>query len=258
MNPQFEHDRRLTLENRKKLATNRNLLHWYKELYQFIFAGIEDLAARRILEIGSGMSPARQFVPGLITSDILELDYLDHAFDCHEIDRYAGIPDGSLDIITFTNVLHHLNNPLRFLERSHAKLAPGGMIILVEPYLSVISTLIYRYIHHELLDTAIAEPVLNNIEGPLTSANSALPYMIFFSGRGWDRTLRQYYDFNASEARFFTGLAYMATGGISRVLPIPAGLYRMLFRVDQWLATSLPDVYSSFFVLRLVKKGGQQ
>ena len=254
MKSQFEFDRLQTLQNKKKLVNNGNLLYWYRELYRFIFAGINDIGAKRILEIGSGMSPAKLFIPTIITSDILELEHLEHCFDCHDIDRYDGIPDGSLDIIILTNVLHHLENPRLFLERAHAKLINGGMIILVEPYLSALSHLIYRHIHHECLDTTIAEPLLQHIDGPLASANIALPHLIFFSGRGWDQALECRYRFAASDVRFFTGLSYMATGGISHIVPLPKTIYKIMFWMDQCLASLFPNLYSSFFTLRLIKK----
>ena len=43
------------------------------------------------------------------------LDYLDLVFDCHEMDKLDAIKDNSIDVITLTNVLHHLKALLHFL-----------------------------------------------------------------------------------------------------------------------------------------------
>src|ERR1044071_8780275 len=96
-------DRAATLRNRARLAANKNLLFWYRELYRDQFKEFPNPAALSILEIGSGTSPLKQFLPNVVTSDVLDLDYLDVVFDCHEIDKLDAIKDNSLDVITLTN-----------------------------------------------------------------------------------------------------------------------------------------------------------
>ena len=115
-------DRAATLRNRARLGANKNLLFWYRELYRDQFKDLPNPAALSILEIGSGTSPLKQFLPNVVTSDVLYLDYLDLVFDCHEIDKLDAIKDNSLDVITLTNVLHHLKNPIAFLNRAASKL----------------------------------------------------------------------------------------------------------------------------------------
>src|SRR5438094_10668773 len=92
-------DRAVTLRNRARLGANQNLLFWYRELYRDQFRDFPNPAALSILEIGSGTSPLKQFLPNVITSDVLDLDYLDLVFDCHQIDKLDAIEDDSLDVI---------------------------------------------------------------------------------------------------------------------------------------------------------------
>ena len=140
---------------------------------------------KQILEIGSGTSPLKLFYPSVVTSDVLPLDYLDHVFDCHDIDRYDGIADHSVDVISLTNVLHHLRDPLEFLTKATRKLKPGGEVIAVEPYFSALSYPLYKLLHHEPVDFGIARPRLESIEGPLSSSNQAIPHMLFVSRPDW-------------------------------------------------------------------------
>src|SRR4051794_18865275 len=112
---QEEKDRAATLRNRARLSANPNLLFWYRELYRDQFRDLPNPATLSILEIGSGTSPLKQFFSNVITSDVLDLDYLDLVFDCHDIDKLDAIKDSSLDVITLTNVLHHLKSPVAFL-----------------------------------------------------------------------------------------------------------------------------------------------
>ena len=105
---------------------NRNLLFWYRELYRDQFKDLPDPATLSILEIGSRTSPLKRFLSNVVTSDVLELDYLDLVFDCHDIDKLNAIKDNSLDLITLTNVLHHLKSPIAFLNAAATKLRSVG------------------------------------------------------------------------------------------------------------------------------------
>ncbi|PYJ12762.1 MAG: hypothetical protein DME94_11730, partial [Verrucomicrobia bacterium] len=164
-------DRAATLRNRARLSANKNLLFWYGELYRDQFKDFPNPGALSILEIGSGTSPLKQFLSNVVTSDVLDLDYLDLVFNCHEIDKLDAIKDKSLDVITLTNVLHHLKSPIVFLNGAAAKLKSGGKVIATEPFFSLVSTPIWKHLHYESVDFSISEPELMQAHGPLTSAN---------------------------------------------------------------------------------------
>lgn len=247
----YDHDVRVTLANRESLQKNQNLMYWYGQLYGRLFSGIADLNRKTILEIGSGASPLKYFYPQVVTTDVLALEYLDHVFDCHEIDSYKGISDHSIDILTLTNVLHHLRDPLHFLANATKKLKPGGWVILVEPYFSALSYPIYKLLHHEPVDFSVREPRLDGIEGPLSTSNQAIPYKIFFTMREWRERLSGFYDLSMLEIQFFSSLSYMLTGGISHRLPVPGWFYRRYFAFDRRLADLAPTLFASFFIARI-------
>ena len=247
-------DRAVTLRNRARLGANQNLLFWYRELYRDQFKGFPDWATLSVLEVGSGTSPLKQFLPNVVTSDVLDLDYLDLVFDCHEIDKFDAIRDESIDVITVTNVLHHLKSPVAFLNRAANKLKPNGQVIATEPFFSTLSTPIFKYLHHERVDFEIAEPEVKNVRGPLASANIALPWLIFFRRRDWADDLSENYDVANASVRFFSAVSYMATGGISHKLPVPTWLYRAFFPVDLFLSRRFPRLCASFFTIVLSRR----
>jgi SAM-dependent methyltransferase len=251
---QYEEDRAKTLRNRRKLNANANLLYWYRQLYHEQFAGLDDITALRILEIGSGVSPLKRFYETVLTSDVLQLDYLDYVFDCHNIDRFEQIADASLDVIALTNVLHHLKDPIEFLRKAALKLKEGGHIVATEPYFSTLSTFIFKHLHHEAVDLHVTQPVLTDIKGPLASANIALPWLIFIRNPAWRERLRDRLNPAPGSLLAFSSISYMATGGISHRIPIPALLYRLLFHVDLFLSRRFPKLFASFFTIRLTRK----
>jgi SAM-dependent methyltransferase len=251
----YDHDLQQTLQNRKRLRGNSNLLYWYEQLYRDVFGSVADLKSKSILEIGSGTSPLKLFYPQVVTSDVLKLDYLDHVFDCHEIDRYDAIPDRSVDIMTMTNVLHHVKDPLVFLKKAAAKLRAGGEVVMIEPYMSTLSYPIYHYLHHEPVDFSIKRPVLDAVEGPLSSSNQAIPHMLFTMRPEWLEELSAQYDTSNVGISYFSGLSYSVSGGISRSSYLPHFIYRPLFHADRALARLTPKLYASFFIVRLKSVG---
>jgi SAM-dependent methyltransferase len=247
-------DRAATLRNRARLSANKNLLFWYRELYRDQFKDLPNPATLSVLEVGSGTSPLKLFRPNVVTSDVLDLDYLDLVFDCHDIDKLDAIKDESLDVITLTNVLHHLKSPIAFLNRAANKLKPGGKVIATEPFFSLLSTPIFTYLHHEPVDLRIAEPELENVHGPLASANIALPWLIFCRRRDWLERLKENYDVYRLSVRPFSALSYMMTGGISRRVPIPGPFYRAMFPIDLALSRYLPSRCASFFTVVMKRR----
>ena len=247
-------DRDTTLRNRARLSTNKNLLFWYRELYRDQFRDLPNASRLSVLEVGSGTSPLKQFLSNVITSDVLDLDYLDFVFDCHEIDKLDAIKDNSIDVITLTNVLHHLKNPIAFLNCAANKLKSGGKVIATEPFFSVLSAPIFKYLHHEPVDFRISEPELEKVQGPLASANIALPRLIFFRRPEWLESLNKNFDVATLSTRRFSALSYMATGGISHKLPIPHFLYRALFSTDLAVSRHFPRFCAAFFTLTLTRR----
>jgi hypothetical protein len=247
-------DRSLTLRNRERLRGNQNLMFWYRELYRDQFRDFTNPAALSILEVGSGTSPLKQFLSNVTTSDLLDLDYLDLVFDCHQIDKVDAIKDESLDVITLTNVLHHLKQPIAFLNGAASKLKSGGKVIATEPFFSVVSSPIFKYLHHEAVDLRISEPGLRDVQSPLASANIGLPWLIFFQRREWLERLNDKFDLTRLAVRPFSAFSYLATGGISRKLPVPHLIYRMFFRVDLALSRCVPTFCATFFTAILTRR----
>lgn len=243
-----------TLNNRKALLQKTNLLYWYKQLYERLLGNKKNVCGLRILEVGSGTSPLKHFYPSVLTSDIMPLGYVDYVFDAHQIDGVSDIENESLDVIALTNVLHHLQDPICFLSRAVKKLRPGGRVIMVEPYFSNLSKLIYLYLHHEPTDFDVNDPCLSEVAGPLSSANIAIPHMIFWGDKNWSNELLKYYTIDESKTFYYSGLSYMATGGISHNILMPHWLYKRIWKIDNWLANSFHRKFAAFFSITLIKK----
>ena len=246
-------DTKRTVENKKALKKNVNLLYWYMKLYEQMFKDIIDFDRKKILEVGSGTSPLTIFHPHVMTSDILDIDYVDYKIDCMQINKFSKIKDFNLDIITCTNVLHHLKNPVEFLLKASKKLKLGGLIIFTEPYFSFLSKLVYTNFHREKSDFLVENPELNNVIGPLSSANMAIPFLIFFSNKIWKEEVKKIYSIKKNQIKYFSSVSYFLTGGISHRFPVPHMFYKLFFFLDAFFVKIAPKFFSSFFILVLKK-----
>lgn len=76
------------------------------------------------------------------TLEMLDVQSLAHEMDitlisCPDLqaaDAFDSIPDSSINVILFTEIIEHLTfNPIRFWKQIHRILAPGGRLIITTP-----------------------------------------------------------------------------------------------------------------------------
>jgi len=118
----------------KKLYT-----HWYKEiLQQFKPEGI-------CLEIGGGTGNFKEFYPNTICTDIVNLPWLDLITTAEKL----PFKKHSFDNIILFDVLHHIENPYYFFSEALRVLKTNGRLIMMEPFISVLSWPVYHFLHPE-------------------------------------------------------------------------------------------------------------
>lgn len=249
---EYYSDLKWAQSNWTKIQKNNNLLFWYKELYSEIFSNFKDFEKLSVLELGGGTSPVKKFFPHVVTADIMSLEHVDHCVDIYNISSYEGFSDKNFDLILMINTFHHLSEPILALNEIAKKLNTGGAIIMVDPFFSLLSSFIYKNFHHEKIDFTVEKPFIDVTSGPLTASNMAIPHKIFFIEKKWMEEIK--ITFNILNIKYFSSLSYMATGGVSRIIPFFHPAYKKFFRFDSYVAKRFPKVFASFFYVHLVKK----
>ena len=82
--------------------------------------------------------------------------------------------------IVMVDVLHHVEFPLSFLREAQRVLRSGGRIIMVEPAITLGSTLFYRLLHQEPVRTS-SDPLTEGTPNPRRDpydSNEAIPTLI--------------------------------------------------------------------------------
>jgi SAM-dependent methyltransferase len=232
---------------RRVLRKKRFLRQLYEEWYAFISAVFSE-GEGPILELGSGPGFLKDFVPELITSE---------PFCCSEVDvvlqaEQLPIPDGTLRGIVMMNVLHHLSQPRRFFTEAVRCLQPGGVLIMIEPWVTPWSRLVYAKVHHEpFKPKATAWEFPHG--GPLSGANGALPWIAFERDRAqFER------EFPELQIRFIkpcTPFRYLVCGGLSLRSLMPGWAFGLWRRIENCLHPWM-QTWAMFAQIMLVRDQG--
>ncbi len=176
---------------------------WYSAIAQRIPAG-----RGRVLELGSGAGFLEEYLPDVVRSEIFECPGIDTVLDaCH-----MPIRPASLRAIVMTDVLHHIPDVRRFFHEATLAVRPGGAVIMVEPWVTTWSTLIYKHLHHEPFVPDVTHWEFD-ASGPLSGANGALPWIVFQRDRAVFE--REFPEWTIEEVRPMMPFRYLLSGGVS-------------------------------------------
>lgn len=180
----------------------------YLEWYAGLTAALPGPETGPALELGSGGGFLKEVTPNLVTSEIFYLPQIDLVLDGLAL----PFPNASLRGIVMTNVFHHIPRPRIFLQEASRCLVPGGILAMVEPWVTPWSKQIYQHMHHEPFDPAMPAWEFP-ASGPLSSANGALPWIIFQRDR--QQFQQQFPELQIHSIAPWMPLRYLLSGGVS-------------------------------------------
>jgi SAM-dependent methyltransferase len=219
-------------------------------LYDDMFQRIADHAIDGpTLELGGGVGNLKVKIPSLISSDIQFARWLDLVVDAQQL----PFGSGSLANIVMLDVLHHVEFcSLLFTEASRV-LRPGGRMVLVEPGITLGSTLFYRMLHHEpvvMNVDPLAEGTPDRERNPYES-NQAIPTLL--ATRYREQFHRKFPDLNIRETQWLSFAAYPLSGGFKRWSLISEKTARILLSIERKLEPVLGRLFG-FRLLMVIEK----
>jgi SAM-dependent methyltransferase len=241
-------DPRTTLHHRDVILSKPFLKKLYVEWYTHFKNVTAEINSKipdgEILEIGSGGGFLQQVIPGIITSDILDLGTCDMIFSAEEI----PLPDHSLSAIVMLNVFHHIPKPALFLKEAQRVLKKGGKIIMIEPANSFWSRIVYKNFHHEPFDPKGGWEIEST--GPLSGANGALPWIYFKRDKAaFEKTFPE---LKLEKFRYHTPLRYLISGGLSLKQLVPSWSFSF-FKGVEWLMRPFKNQFGMFVTIEITK-----
>lgn len=215
---------------------------WYNQFKQYVNYKDGDI----ILEIGSGGGFLKDIFPEVITSDILELPVCDKCFPAENI----PYDDDSVKAIFMLNVLHHIPDTPKFFEEAERVLKKGGILYMIEPSNTLISRFFNQKIHYEPFDPKAKEWTFPS-NGPLSSANGALPWIIFKRDIAKFETM--FPQLKLKEIKLHTPIRYILSGGLSFKTPFGARSFKPITFIEK-IFTPLYPLTALFQTIIVEKK----
>lgn len=187
----------------KKAFLREIYREWYDMIAEALPAGEEP-----VLEIGAGAGFLGEKIPNIISSEVFFCRGISLVMDATRM----PFRNRSLRAVVMTDVLHHIPEATEFFRESIRVLRPGGRVIMIEPWVSAWSRFVYGKLHHEPFDPASADWSFPR-SGPLSGANSALPWLIFERDRELFRKL--FPELRVLKIELLMPFRYLLSGGLS-------------------------------------------
>lgn len=211
---------------------------WYKEI-----AGLVPEGPGRVLEIGSGAGFFSEVFPEAITSEVFPVPGISLLADAQALPFRAR----SLKAIVMADVFHHLPDCARFLDSAAACLREGGAIIMIEPWVTPFSRLVYGNLHHEPFEPD-AQSWTFPSTGPLSGANGALPWMVFQRDR--EEFARRFPSWRIDFLKLDMPFSYLLSGGVSMRSLLPGAAFGPVRSMERLLKPFM-DKLALFALIRL-------
>jgi SAM-dependent methyltransferase len=187
---------------REKVFLRRIYERWYRDIAACLPPGPEP-----VLEIGAAGGFLQTRLHKRLGLDVLPAPGVDMLGDAREL----PVRDACLRALVLVNVLHHVPSPVQFFHEAARVLSPGGIMVMVEPWVTRWSCFVYSRLHHEPF--APHAPSWNlPAGGPLSMANGALPWILLKRDR--KRFFAACPGWTIQEIKPMMPFCYLASGGI--------------------------------------------
>ena len=220
--PSTTAERREALQ--RKPLLRRIYADWYARLRQAL-----PPEEGPVVEVGTGPGFLKQVLPEAIATDLIPGPHLDVVLDACCL-PFAG---GCLRAVLMTDVLHHIPRPRAFLAEAARCVRAGGVLAMIEPWVTPWSGFVYARVAHEPFQPRAAQWEFAP-GGPLSQANTALPWILFSRDRATFEA--EYPMWRIDAVQPFMPLLYILSGGFSYPPLVPAATYGLWARLERWLA----------------------
>jgi SAM-dependent methyltransferase len=211
---------------------NRNAEIWkskallrdvYFQMYAKLAQWIDTSVPGKIIEIGSGIGNFGEFRSDVVLTDQSIHPWIDLTCSGYQL----PFRDRTLSHIVMVDVFHHLSAPRAFFDGARSLMANGGRVIVLEPYISLMSAVAYGIFHDEPI--AWRAKIEDTPSTDYYAAQGNATRLLFGDLEwlpGWRVVHRE----------AFSAFPYLLSGGFSRPALYPRKLLPMFNAVDRALS----------------------
>jgi SAM-dependent methyltransferase len=218
----------------------------YNDFYDRIAAAC---VTGKTIEIGGGIGTLKQRFSNVVATDIQFSPWLDLVADGQKL---PFAPDVASNIV-MVDVLHHVEFPVVFFREAERVLRTGGRIVMVEPAITLGSTLFYRLLHQERVVTS-ADPLVTGAPDPERDphdSNQAIPTLI--ATRDRPRFHALFPRLRIERVDWFSLAVYPMSGGFKAWSLVPASLARHMLRLER-AVEPMTGRFIAFRMLLVIEK----
>lgn len=140
------------------------------------------------VELGAGVAPIARTFPEVLATDVLPGPGIDRVLDAQRLE----LGDGSVRALYGQNCFHHFPDPSSFFSEAQRVVAPGGGVLLIEPYYGPLASVVFRELFTSEDFDKTMQGWSSDASGPMHGANQALSYIVFERDRErFEREFRQ-------------------------------------------------------------------
>lgn len=218
----------------------------YQDYYQRMLTHINP---GKTLEIGGGTGNLKSYLPDVISTDILQVHWLDLSCDAQAL----PFANQSFDTLVAMDVLHHIENPIFFFQEVQRVLKNKGRLILLEPAITKISWFFYHFFHQEpvLLKVNPLLQVFKNPNKDPFDANQAIPELIF--GKYFKQFSQMFPNLTLRKKSYLSLWSYPLSGGFKKWCLVPQNWIDFLLKIEKFLEKILGR-HIGFRLLLVVEK----
>lgn len=233
-----------TLVHRDLIKSKKFLGSLYEQWYSEFVRELDGCPPGLLVELGSGGGRLKEWIPGLITSDVIELPTNDLTFSALEM----PFEDGSVAAIFMTDTMHHIPDAEKFLREVGRVLADQGKLVMIEPANTLWGRFIFRNFHHEPFEPGGTWFIPQS--GPLSGANGALPWIVF--QRDHPVFCLKFPNLELVPIQYRNPLLYLLSGGVSYRQLLPDFTYGFVNFCDRMLP-KISRQFSMFMLVKIIK-----
>ncbi|MFH1692422.1 MAG: class I SAM-dependent methyltransferase [Candidatus Omnitrophota bacterium] len=229
------------------IRENSLLNQYYRFIYQHFKKTEDSLSglAYPSVEIGSGGGFLKDYIPDVITSDVV----VSRGIDRKEDVSCLSFADNSLKAVYAIDVLHHVKDLEASLNEIQRVLVKGGRFVCNEPSSTLFGYFMNKHFHKEYTNKHIKEWKIQG-QARLSDANMALPYVVF--KRDADLFHERFRHLKISSIFYHDFLRYTLSGGLSYKPFVPKMFYGAVSGIE-FLARPLMPILGQMMIVTIEK-----
>ncbi|MBV6340321.1 MAG: methyltransferase domain-containing protein [Candidatus Magnetobacterium sp. LHC-1] len=227
------------------IKKNYYLKALYVDFYSILSDAIDGIYENKlIVELGSGGGFIKDIIPNVVTSDVIASPTIDMQISILDM----PFKEQEVDVFFMLNVLHHINDANALFDELNRCLKVGGRVVMIEPSNTLLSSLIWRFFHHEPFMPEGGWTFEQG--GRLSAANIALPWIIFY--RDIEKFEKNFPSLRLIKRQCHTPLRYLLSGGLTVSPFMPPFTYKFVLKIER-LLSNLNNYLGMFMTIVLEK-----